>query len=359
MNGGEQVIEDGQGNLLTADADALVNTVNTVGVMGKGIALQFKRAHPDNYAAYRAAYERGELRIGRILVFDTGRLGSGRYILNFPTKRHWRSGSRLEDIRAGLDDLVRVVRDLQLGSVAVPAQGAGNGGLDWHDVRPLIEAAAERIPEVRVVVFPPAGAPPAEEMPVGTARPDLTRGRATLLVAADRYLAQANTLERRTGVSELEIQKLAYFLQSLGVPLGLRFARGRYGPYAEALHHVLQDMEGHQIVGYGDRSAPVLELRPIQVTPDGLDEARGHLADDPAAQAAVETVLQLLDGFETPYSVELLATVHFAASHGEAADDRALSERVASWSLRKARLFTDEHVKVAAARLRERALLAG
>lgn len=354
------MIEDGQGNLLTADADALVNTVNTVGVMGKGIALQFKRAHPDNYAAYRAAFDRGELRIGRIFVFDTGRLGAGRYILNFPTKRHWRSMSRLEDIQAGLDDLVEVVDELGLGSVAVPALGAGNGGLDWKDVRPLIEAAAARMPATRLLVFPPAGAPPAAAMPVGTARPVLTRGRAMLLVAMDRYLAQANTLESRSGVSELEIQKLAYFLQLVGVPLGLRFDRGRYGPYAKALHPVLQEMEGHQIVGYGDRTAPVLDLQPIQVTPDGLVEARADLAADLGAVEQVDQVMGLLEGFETPYSVELLATVHFASRHGAAAsDDRSLSDVVASWSLRKARLFTDDHVRVAADRLRERALLVG
>ena len=354
------MIEEGRGNVLTADADALVNTVNTVGVMGKGIALQFKRAHPANYAAYRAAYERGELQIGRIFVFDTGRLGPGRYILNFPTKRHWRSGSRLEDIQAGLEDLVRVVRDLDIDSVAVPALGAGNGGLDWQDVRPLIAEAAGRIPDTRVVLFPPAGAPPAEAMPVGTARPEMTRGRAVLLIAVARYLAQANTLESRTGVSELEIQKLAYFLQLFGLPLGLRFHRGRYGPYAENLHPVLQEMEGHQIIGYGDRSAPVLDLRPVRVTGDGDAEAVSLLTGDEDAERTIDAVMGLIEGFETPYSVELLATVHFASRQdGVAGDDAALSERVASWSLRKARLFTDEHVRLAAGRLRERDLIAG
>jgi O-acetyl-ADP-ribose deacetylase (regulator of RNase III) len=352
------VIEERRGNVLTADVDALVNTVNTVGVMGKGIALQFKRAHPANYAAYRAAYERGELEIGRIFVFDTGRLGSGRYILNFPTKRHWRSGSRIEDIRAGLDDLVRVVQDLRITSVAVPALGAGNGGLDWRDVRPLIAEAAARMPDTRVLVFPPVGAPAADAMPVGTPRPAMTRSRAMLLVTIARYLAQANTLESRAGVSELEIQKLAYFLQVFGLPLGLRFHRGRYGPYAETLHPVLQEMEGHQIVGYGDRSAPVLDLQPIQVTTDGDAEAVAWLVGDSDAEDMVDAVMRLVEGFETPYSVELLATVHFASSHdGVAADDGALSEVVASWSLRKARLFTDEHVRLAADRLRERALL--
>lgn len=153
------MIEVGTGNLLAADAAALVNTVNTVGVMGKGIALQFRRAFPANYASYRAACERGELKLGQMFVFDTGRLDSCRYVINFPTKEHWRSESRLEDIRAGLVDLVRVVRDLDISSVAVPALGCGNGGLEWAMVRPMIEKAFAELPEVRVMLFAPAGAP--------------------------------------------------------------------------------------------------------------------------------------------------------------------------------------------------------
>jgi len=154
------VIEDGTGNLLTADVDALVNTVNTAGVMGKGIALQFKRAFPDNYEVYRAACKRGEVRLGGMFVHDTGRLGPRRYIINFPTKGHWRSRSRIEDIRSGLVDLFRVVLELGLTSLAVPALGCGNGGLSWSMVRPLIEETFQAAPDVRVVLFPP---PPARQ----------------------------------------------------------------------------------------------------------------------------------------------------------------------------------------------------
>jgi O-acetyl-ADP-ribose deacetylase (regulator of RNase III) len=133
------MIEEGRGNLLSADVDALVNTVNTLGVMGKGIALQFKRAFPANYRAYREACARGDVRLGRMFVFDTGVLGPRRYIVNFPTKEHWRSRSRLDDIRTGLDALVREVAERGITSIAIPALGCGNGGLAWADVRPLIE----------------------------------------------------------------------------------------------------------------------------------------------------------------------------------------------------------------------------
>lgn len=354
------MIEEGTGNLLTADVDALVNTVNTVGVMGKGIALQFKRAHPGNYAAYRAACERGEVRIGEMFVHDTGRLGPRRYIVNFPTKKHWRSPSRLEDIRTGLEDLVHVVRGLEVTSIALPALGCGNGGLHWPTVRSLIEEAFQALPDVRVVLFPPAGAPDPATMPVGTRRPRLTENRATLLVALNRYLPRAQALEVRDGVSELEIQKLAYLLQVLGQPSALAFTRGRYGPYAEQLHHVLQTLEGHYLVGYGDRSAKVTDLEPIRLTERSAEEASEWLdAHAPEAVDRIAKLMTLVEGFQTPYSLELLATAHFAAGHEPVVCGlERISERVASWNQRKAHLFTSRHVATAVERLEENALLA-
>jgi len=193
------MIEEGSGNLLIAEVDALVNTVNTVGVMGNGIALQFKRAHPANFSAYRAACERGEVRLGRMFVVDLAAEGPRRCIINFPTKQHWRNDSRLADIAAGLDDLVGVVKERGIRSIAIPALGCGNGGLDWQVVRPLIEQACARMPEVRAVIFPPAGAPPAASMPNATPRPELTPLRALVVVAIARYLGRARQQEVRSG----------------------------------------------------------------------------------------------------------------------------------------------------------------
>ncbi|MEU7994031.1 macro domain-containing protein [Micromonospora sp. NPDC049060] len=141
------------GDLLDADVEALVNPVNTVGVMGKGLALAFKRAHPANFTAYRAACAAGTVRLGRMFVYDSGTPGRHRYVVNFPTKGHWRSPSRLADIESGLPDLVRVLRDNRIGSVAVPALGCGNGGLDWADVRPLVETALAELPGVQVCLY--------------------------------------------------------------------------------------------------------------------------------------------------------------------------------------------------------------
>ncbi len=352
------MIIEGHGNLLDAEVDALVNTVNTVGVMGRGIALQFKRAYPANFRAYRAACDRGAVRLGQMYVFDTGLSGPRRFIINFPTKDHWRNRSRLDDIATGLDSLVAVVAEHRVSSIAIPALGCGNGGLDWHDVRPMIEAAAARMPGARVVVYPPEGAPDPAAMPSVTKPPTLTWRIALLLVAFDKYLHRAHLQEVREGISELEIQKVAYFLQEVGAPLGFSFARGTYGPYSENLTRLLHRIEGHYMVGLGDRSAPVSRLRPINLTPGTIEKASTVLAGEPAHAVHLDTMLDLVDGFETPYSIELLATVHFAAAQKPVTQDPAdLSARVVSWSLRKARLFTDAHVRLAVRTLEDHQLL--
>ena len=148
------MLELGSGDLLAAEVDAFVNAVNCVGVMGKGIALAFKHRFPENYEAYRAACGRGEVQLGRMFVVELAS-PTPRYIVNFPTKQHWRSASRLADVKAGLADLVRVIDELRIRSVAVPALGAGNGGLSWREVELVIMAALDGLKNVRVVLYPP------------------------------------------------------------------------------------------------------------------------------------------------------------------------------------------------------------
>lgn len=168
------VIRLTQGDLLELDdVDAIVNAVNCVGVMGKGIALQFKNKWPANFTAYAAACKVGDVRPGRMFVFDSGGLVQPSFIVNFPTKDHWRGSSRIEFIRDGLVDLVSVVRQLGIRSVAVPPLGCGNGGLDWADVRPLIESAFDSLQDVEVRLFEPAGATGPKTMEVRMNRPRL------------------------------------------------------------------------------------------------------------------------------------------------------------------------------------------
>jgi O-acetyl-ADP-ribose deacetylase (regulator of RNase III) len=233
------------GNLLQADAEALVNTVNCVGFMGKGIALQFKQAFPANNKLYEATCRAGEVEPGKMLIHDNGGLRKPHYIINFPTKRHWRGNSRIEDIELGLKALVAEVKRLSIRSIAVPPLGCGFGGLEWGLVRPMIEQAFAELPEVRVLLFEPKGAPPAKEMPIGTNRPKITPSRALFirLMSAYATLDYSQTL--------LEVQKLAYFLQEAGEPLRLKYEAGMYGPFAANLYKVLEVMEGHYIRGYG------------------------------------------------------------------------------------------------------------
>ncbi|GAA3198507.1 macro domain-containing protein [Streptomyces virens] len=354
------VIQESQGNLLEADVEAIVNTVNTVGVMGKGIALQIKQAFPENFKQYKRACDLGEVKIGEIFVYDAHHLGPRRYVLNFPTKRHWRGKSRIEEIRAGLDALVDVVKKHNIESIAVPALGCGNGGLDWSEVRPLIYAAFDSLPSVKVVLFPPAGAPAPASMPVRTSAPNMTRGRAAVISLLSGYVEQAKSerIEASDGASLLELQKLMYLLQvAVGVPMRLNYAKARYGPYAENLNHQLQRMEGHLVRGYGDRTQRVLDFHPIKLTAEaqGSAEAWLHENRDTDLKEAINEVLELIDGFASPYGLELLSTTHWVMQ--ELGVDAPQSEVIASlqqWSRRKAEIFTDRHIAVAWQRLQSK-----
>lgn len=150
-------IEFRTGDILRIDAEALVNTVNCVGVMGRGVALQFKRAFPDNFKAYKAACDREQVQPGRMFIFETRNISNPKYIINFPTKRHWRGKSRIADIETGLTALVGEIQQRDIRSIALPALGSGLGGLDWGMVRPRIEAALRAVEGVHAIVFEPGG----------------------------------------------------------------------------------------------------------------------------------------------------------------------------------------------------------
>jgi O-acetyl-ADP-ribose deacetylase (regulator of RNase III) len=243
------MIELTQGDILQADAEALVNTVNCVGVMGRGIALQFKKAFPENFKTYKTACDAKAVRPGKMFVYSLNRLYNPRYIINFPTKRHWRGKSQLEDIEKGLADLVAVIQANQIRSVAIPPLGCGLGGLDWNEVRPLIDQAFEVLPEVNVLVFEPTGAPDAATM-VKTAKvPDMTPGRAALIGLMRRY--QAAVMDPT--ITLLEVHKLMYFMQEAGEPLRLQYEKAPYGPYAENLRRIGPPGRGAQGAG-GDPS---------------------------------------------------------------------------------------------------------
>jgi O-acetyl-ADP-ribose deacetylase (regulator of RNase III) len=334
------MIELKRGDILKQDAEALVNTVNCVGVMGRGVALQFRKAFPENYKAYRNAAVHGQIQPGRMFVFDLNRMMNPRLIINFPTKRHWKGRSRLEDIQAGLHDLVKVLRKYKVSSVAVPPLGCGLGGLDWNDVQPLIEKTLSDIPTLQVYLFEPAGAPPAQRMVNRTAKPKMTSGRAALLELIHRYLGGLMDVS----VSLLELHKLMYFLQGAGKPRKLHYAKGVYGPYAENLRHVLSLLEGHFTRGFGEgEDTPDKQ---IELVGDAARQGETFLGQHPTTRRRLENVSELIAGFETPFGLELLTTVHWVTVKEGAKNLNQAIEKTRAWNERKG-MFTEDHIQAA------------
>ena len=334
------MIEYKTGDILAEQTEALVNTVNCVGVMGRGIALEFKKAWPENFNAYAAACRRNEVQPGRMFVFETGQLMPPRYIINFPTKRHWRGESRMEDIEAGLDALVAEVHKRGIRSIAVPPLGAGLGGLDWTGVRRRIERAVRGLPEVKVVVFEPRGAPASSKSSRARKVPTMTPGRAALVGLMDRYLA--GLLD--PFVSLLEVHKLMYFMQEAGEPLRLRLAKGPYGPYAENLRHVLNEIDGYYISGYG--SGGDTPDKTLELVPGAVEDARAMLAESPQTLSRFERVTRLVEGFESPFGMELLATVHWVVKYERAASEEDTISHTYEWGERKRR-FSQQQILLA------------
>jgi O-acetyl-ADP-ribose deacetylase (regulator of RNase III) len=339
-------IELKSGDLLKEKTDAIVNKVNCVGVMGKGIALQFKQRWPKNFKDYEAASKREEIKPGKMFVHDLGEWAKPRFIINFPTKLHWRGNSKLEYVEDGLRDLVKEVNRLGIKSISLPPLGCGNGGLDWDDVRRLVFAAFEDHPDIRVNLFEPKGAPPAREMANKTAKPKLTPARAAIIKIISIYR------EMEYGLTKIEVQKLAYFLERAGQPLDLVFVKHNFGPYSDKLRHVLKALDGHYIVGVGDFAGE----SDIAVVPGAVAEADAFIktsGDDDLANQ-VERVRNLINGFETPYGMELLASVHWVATQGPhigSADEAVVA--VHNWNARKRAVLRKDHIRLAWDRLKD------
>lgn len=328
------------GDILAADAEALVNTVNCVGIMGRGIALQFKNAFPQNFRAYEAACARNAVQPGRMFVFETGTMTNPKFIINFPTKRHWRGKSRMEDIDAGLETLTVEIRERGIRSIAIPPLGSGLGGLDWAEVRPRIESALRDLRNVDVLVFQPNGAPDPATMARGIEVPKMTPGRAALVELMHRYLGGLMD----PFVSLIEVHKLMYFMQEAGEELRLDYVKAAYGPYAENLRHVLKKIEGHLVSGYADGGDAPDKL--LELVPGAAEDAAAFLSGHPETRSRFDRVAELVEGFETPFGLELLATVHWVATKEGVASADAAVEAVHTWNDRKKR-FSPRQIELA------------
>lgn len=343
------------GNLLAADAEALVNTVNTVGVMGKGIALMFKEAFPDNYEAYQAACQAAEVMVGQMFVTERRELMGPKWIINFPTKKHWRHPSKLSWIDEGLDDLVDVVRRLNIKSLALPPLGSGNGGLDWSDVRSRVEAKLGALTEVDVIVYEPTSQYLNVAKRAGVEK--LTPARALVAELVRRYAVLGFEC------SLLEVQKLAYLLErslgrrQLASVLDLRFQANRFGPFATRLTHLLNALDGSYL--HSDkRIADAGPLDVVRFADPKRDIVSAFLkSEGKEFLPSLEETADLIDGFETPLGMELLATVDWLLANGEEATIAGIRHGLSNWQggedagARKLRLFDDHMIALALTRL--------
>lgn len=333
------MIEYKQGDILSEDVEAIVNTVNCVGVMGRGLALQYKNKFPENFKVYAKACKQEEVIPGKMFITQTGQLTNPKYIINFPTKRHWKGKSKIEDIDDGLINLIDTIEKYNIKSIAIPPLGSGLGGLDWVIVKNKIESKLDNISDVNIVVYQPL-----EEKTIikniSTEVPKMTEGRAALVELIDRYLKGLLS----PCVSLLEVHKLVYFMQEAGEPLRLKFQKAHYGPYAENLRHVLNVVEGHFISGYidgGDASDKQIKLIVGAVT-----DASKFLKGKEATNNNFKRVSELVNGFETPFGLELLSTVHWVVKNESANGFDEVVEKIYNWNERK-KQFSKKQIQLA------------
>ncbi len=330
-----------KGNIINEPVEALVNTVNTVGIMGKGIALAFKKAFPDNYKIYKNICDKNEFDIGDILITETGSL-LPKYIINFPTKRHWRNRSEMEYIEKGMKELIKKINEYGIQSIAIPPLGCGNGGLKWNDVIQIIlDELATLNDDIDIVIFEPG----FNEQTMPTKKHiELTPARAMFLSALNKYRILGYS------VNLLVAQKIAYFLQQLNEPLNLDFEKGFYGPYSNRLQHLLKYLNGYYLV-FDNESTKPDSIITLKRQEEVSHFVKSSLSDE--QKSRLEVLQQLIEGFESPYGLELLATVDFIIQHNKISDINDIENIIADWTKRKREIMKPYHIEKAYRRLQE------
>jgi O-acetyl-ADP-ribose deacetylase (regulator of RNase III) len=336
------------GNLLDSHAEALVNTV---GVMGKGIALQFKKMFPENYKAYVRACNEHRVNVGELFVTQTQRPGQGQqWVINFPTKTDWRKPSEYAYIEQGLNALVNLIKDEKITSIAMPALGAGNGGLDWQKVRLMIEQYLSES-DCEVWVYEPHCEVPTT---LPYERVALTPARAMLLAVLYELVRNGEF------VSEFAAEKTAYFLQRVGAQAAfqLTFEPNFYGPYSGKVKHVLYHLNGSYLIGYSAKNKkPFDELGLLMdAEQDVLDYLSSFNESD--YLSIVASTKRVLQGFYSSFGLELLSTVDFIAKEQGIDDENLIFQKLTAWSSRKRTLFSNpKFVNIAVKHLKQHGLL--
>lgn len=333
-----------KGNILQEQSEAIINTVNCVGIMGRGIALQFKQTYPDNFKAYKHACDRGEVQPGKMFIYSLGKLFNPKYIINFPTKRHWKGKSNIQDIKSGLIALKEDIKKYEIHSIAIPPLGCGLGGLDWNEIKLLIEQTLGDMTDIDFIIYEPSN---NVEKIKNKEVPKLTLSRAALIELINRYLQ--SMLD--PFITLLEIHKLMYFLQEAGQPLRLNYKKALYGPYAQNLRHVLNVLENYYVNGYDGEDAPD---KNISLLPGAINDANELLKTDMQLLDKIDKVSKLVNGFETSFGLELLATVHWVISKENKSNIDDIIDGVYSWNKKKQK-FSTKQIKTAYNILKEQA----
>jgi O-acetyl-ADP-ribose deacetylase (regulator of RNase III) len=337
------------GNILDSSADALINTVNTDGVMGKGIALQFKKAYPNNFKAYVDACRNKNIGIGKLFLTTEKNLATPeKIIINFPTKISWQKPSEYNFIIAGLDDLVRIVQTQNIKSLAIPPLGAGNGGLDWQKVKTII---VEKLNHLDALVYVYEPTDNIREV-MKQQRIKLTDARALLLYVAYDLARNGEYL------SEFASEKICYFLQRFGAEpyFKLNFQPNFYGPYSGKVRFVLNALNGSYIMGYSDMNKKPFE--PLVLVADGYDVVKIHIENNPTLYQIAQRTMHFLNGFYSDFALELLSSIDYLATTYNTIDKPIIIEKLTAWSSRKSNLFaSSRHIDISLAHIQAANLL--
>ena len=326
------MIQYTRGNILESDAEALVNTVNTIGVMGKGIALQFKKAFPNNFKAYKDACKQKEINIGKLFVTKDSNLSLGeKIIINFPTKKDWRKPSEYSYIEKGLNNLIQIIEKHNINSLALPPLGAGNGGLKWEKVKKILETKLSHL-NIDIYIYEPT--PTIKEF-LKTERVKLTEARALLLYVLFDLVKNGEV------VSEFSSEKICYFLQKFGAEkyFKLKFSPERYGPYSGKVRYVLNYLNGSYITGYSDMDKEPFE--PLFLVADAYDDIQSYIESNHELSEIAKKTTNFLDGFYSGFTLELLSSIDFIIAENQTYDKQIITKKMSEWSSRKHNMISN------------------
>lgn len=315
-----------KGNILNSDSQALVNTVNTVGVMGKGIALQFKKAYPENYKSYLKACKNNEISIGNMCVTSGNYSSTGeKIIINFPTKKDWRNPSEYEYIESGLNSLKEIIKTNKIKSIALPPLGAGNGGLVWEKVKKIIDEKLSDL-EIEIYVYVPTFQI-KEQLQKEWVK--LTNARALLLFVL------YDLVKNGEFVSEFSSEKICYFLQKFGAEkyLKLKFNPNFYGPYSGKVRFLLNSLNGSYIQGFSDMNKKPFE--PLIIKSEGYNVVKEYVNKDQDLKSIAENTTKFLKGFYSDFTLELLSSVDYISTKYNTFEKNFIINKLEEWSDRK------------------------